>query len=147
MRCVAPFVLVFAVLFLQQRERKIYVYAIRAEKVAKEKAAVDPRIADLKKTLTALGNDFNRYELISSDRMDIREGEKARVVVDARLRIDCKVERVLEGKVGVRLRIVHKEQEEEKVLLDTRYLLKEKPLVVVGVRLKRGRLVVVLTIR
>jgi len=147
MRWALSWPLIGSVVLVFAAPKGVSVYAIRAEKVKKEEASVDPSIAHLKKALAALGGEYNRFELLGASEMKAEEGQKAVLTVEeAKLQIRCTVEKA-GRRVQVRMRLVQVVKKKEKVLLDTRYLLKDKPLVVVGVRLKRGRLVVVLALR
>jgi len=136
-------VLCFGVVVLAS-ERTIRVYAIRAQKVEKEKAALDPSLEMLEKVLRLTG--YNSFELLGARSIRAEKGRSAALSVgEANLKIECSVESS-EERIRVRLTITQVEGEEKSVVLDALYVLKEKPLLVEGVRLKRGRLIVVIAL-
>jgi len=125
-------------------ERTIRVYAVRAEKVEKEKAVVDPSLKGLERVLKLTG--YNRFELLAASNIRAEKGRSAMLSIsEANLKIKCSVESS-EERIRVRLTITQVRGEENMVVLDTLYVLKGKPLLVEGVRLKRGRLVVVIAL-
>ena len=135
--------LCFGVMVLAS-EKTICVYAVRAEKVEKEKAAVDPSLKQLEKVLKLTG--YNRFELLAASDLRAEKGRSTTLSVsEASLKIKCNVESS-ERRIRVRLTITQVKGKKRTVLLDTLYVLKEKPLLVEGVRLKRGRLVVVIAL-
>ncbi|RKY11398.1 MAG: hypothetical protein DRP82_07540 [Planctomycetota bacterium] len=136
-------VLCFGVVVLAS-ERTIRIYAIRARKVEKKKAALDPSLQRLEKVLRLTG--YNSFELLESRSIRAEKGRSATLSVgEANLKIECSVESS-EKRIRVRLTITQIEGEERTVVLDALYVLKEKPLLVEGVRLKRGRLIVVIAL-
>jgi len=144
MRFVALVVMLCLWVMVSASEKTIRVYAVRAEKVGKGKAAVDPSLKELEKVLKLTG--YNRFELLAASDLRAEKGRSTTLSVsEANLKIKCSVESS-EERIRVRLTMIQVKGEERTVLLDTLYVLKKKPLLVEGVRLKRGWLVVVIAL-
>ena len=126
--------------------RFVAVYAIRAEKTKEKEIHVDDAIKDLKRYLRRTG--YNHFSLITKRTAKAAASEKAEVQLPDNLELQLKVEKVTKTIVRIHMRLVRitpsrdpNKKPKETVIIDTKYALKTKPLVVVGVKLTKGYLV------
>ena len=130
----------------EKRTQCVAVYAIRATRTKDRKLHVDETLKDLKRYLRRTG--YNSFSLISRQTTEAKAGSKLEMNLPDDLVVTVKVEKVAKGLVRIHMRLVRirrpqkpGQRPKETVIIDTKYALKSKPLVVVGVKLKEGTLV------
>ena len=126
------------------KNKGLSVYAIRAHRDKERKFKADEAIKHLERYLRATG--YHRFSLIRKDAAAAEKGASLKTMLPDDLELSVKVETVGKNSLRIHMKLVKTEtdekgEEKRTVLINTKYTIREKPLVVVGVRLKEGVLV------
>jgi|GEM_PF-3432714 len=139
---VAVFVLVVGFAFAD--DKTVLVYAIRGYAEGKDFECPEDLKA-LEKYLKETG--LKRFALLNKDSMTAQKDSRVTMALPEDLKAEISVEEVAkEGVVRVRVKLIHETGDKKETVLDTKYPLKDKPLLT-NKRLQDGVLILAIILK
>ncbi|MCX7702757.1 MAG: hypothetical protein N2234_01450 [Planctomycetota bacterium] len=126
-------------------DKNIELYAIRGYAEGKDFECPE-NLKDIEKYLKETG--LKRFSLINKDSLTAQKDSKLTLALPDNLKAEVSVEEVTkEGVVRVHIKIIREKEEKKETVLDTKYPLKEKPLLIGKIKLEEGFLLLALLLK